>query len=335
MYSPIFCAVCPGATEKRDNQDVLVKGTWFLSTKGLGSHKRRPRVRQLRERRPVEQLAVGGAPGSSSPPRSGAWGGTSTPVIDDSSYFEYYPIPQLAQKSKLRTQSVFVNDTWKLNGNFSFNVGLRYDKNDATDQGGAKTANDDAFSPRLSATWDPKGDGKLHVTASYATYVGQLQEGIAGSGASSAGTPASYYYYWTGAPINADPNASLLTTTQVLQRMFAALGVTGLNQFPNVPPDSVTLPGREPADPERREVAEGGRGRPRPRGAPTGRASPTAWTASGGSTGTSTRRGATRRRGRSRTPSGTSTTSGTSGTRTSRNGSTRGSTPPSPGGRGR
>ena len=36
-------------------------------------------------------------------------------------------------------------------------------------------------------------------------YVGQIQEGIAGSGATGAGSPASYYYYWDGAPINDGP----------------------------------------------------------------------------------------------------------------------------------
>ena len=242
MYSPIFCAVCPGATEKRDNQDVLVKGTWFLSTKDLGSHN----VVAGYDNFESGDLSNNWQSGSSwvlFPTSVQSVGGNLYPVIDDSSYFEYYPIPQLAQKSKLRTQSVFVNDSWKLNGNFAFNLGVRWDKNDATDQGGAKTANDDAFSPRLSATWDPKGDGKLRLTASYATYVGQLQEGIAGSGASAAGTPASYYYYWTGAPINESQNGPFLTTTQVLQRMFAALGVTGLNQFPTVDPDIVNLPG--------------------------------------------------------------------------------------------
>ena len=242
MFAPIFCATCPGATELRDNQDVLLKGTWFLSTKGLGSHN----VVFGYDNFESGDLSNNWQSGSSwvlLPTSVQSVGGNLYPVIDDSSYFEYFPIPQLAQKSKLRTQSVFVNDTWKLNGSWSFNLGLRYDKNDATDQAGATTANDSAWSPRLSASWDVKGDGKLRVTGSYATYVGQIQEGIAGSGASAAGTPATYYYYWTGDPINANPNGPFLTTTQVLQRMFAALGVTSLNQLPTVPADTINLPG--------------------------------------------------------------------------------------------
>ncbi len=242
MWSPIFCAVCPGATEKRNNDDVLLKGTYFLSTKSLGSHN----VVFGYDRFSSQLISNNWQSGSSwvlLPTSVQSVGGNLYPVIDASSYFVYYPIPSLSKGSDLRTDSLFVNDSWKLNDKLSFNVGLRWDKNNATDQGGAKTANDSAFSPRLSASYDVKGDGKLRVTGSYATYVGQLQEGIAGSGATTAGSPASYYYYWTGDPINEDPNGPFLTTEQVLQRMFAALGVTGLNQFPNVPADVITLPG--------------------------------------------------------------------------------------------
>ena len=35
--------------------------------------------------------------------------------------------------SDVRTHSVFLNDTWRLNDHFSFNLGVRYDKNDAKD----------------------------------------------------------------------------------------------------------------------------------------------------------------------------------------------------------
>ena len=38
MFGSIFCAVCPGASELRNNKDWSVKGTGFFSTKDLGSH---------------------------------------------------------------------------------------------------------------------------------------------------------------------------------------------------------------------------------------------------------------------------------------------------------
>ncbi|MBP7675221.1 MAG: TonB-dependent receptor, partial [Thermoanaerobaculia bacterium] len=241
MYSPIFCAVCPGSGEERNNDDYLIKGTWFLSTKSLGSH----------------NVVLGfddfGAQRKSNNWQSGSsWllyptsvryeGGVLYPVVDSSSYLVYAPIPEISRGSDIRTLSLFVNDTWRLNDRLSFNVGLRWDKNDATDASGATTAKDSALSPRLAAGWDVRADGRLRLSASYARYVGQVQENLAGSGATGAGAPASYYYFWTGAPINAGAGP-LLATDEVLRQMYGALGVTGLNQFPNVPADTATVPG--------------------------------------------------------------------------------------------
>ena len=41
-----------------------------------------------------------------------------------------------SQGSNLRTHSLFVNDNWRVNNHFTFNLGLRLDKNQATDGGG-------------------------------------------------------------------------------------------------------------------------------------------------------------------------------------------------------
>ena len=242
MFGSIFCAVCPGAAEKRDNEDVLVKGTYFLSTKGLGSHNIVFGYDRFDSTRASNNWQSGSSWVLNA--TSSQFDGTNLyPVIDENSYFQYYPIFELTKGSSLVTHSVFVNDSWRLNESFSFNVGVRWDKNDATDAAGNKTANDDAFSPRLSATWDPSGNGRLRLSASYATYVGQLQEGIAGSGATMAGTPSSFYYYWYGDPINTNETGPWLTSAQVIEKMLAAIGVTRLNQLPNVSADQASVNG--------------------------------------------------------------------------------------------
>ena len=85
------------------------------------------------------------------------------------------------------------------------------------------------------------------MRGSYARYVGQIQETIAGSGASSNGSPASYYYFWQGAPINetcGQPGGTCTGTAQVLQTMFNGIGVAQTGVFPTlVQPDIVNLPG--------------------------------------------------------------------------------------------
>lgn len=242
MFGAIFCAVCPGSAEKRDNENYLVKGTYFLSTKGLGSHNIVFGYDNFENSRTSNNWQSGSNWNLSA--SSSRFDGTNVyPVIDGNSYLGYWPIQTLSQGSSMRTHSLFVNDTWRLNDRWSFNVGLRYDKNDAVDSAGAKTADDSAFSPRLAANWDVMGDGKLRVSASYATYVGQIQESIAGSGATSAGAPATFLYYWDRAPINTNTTGPWLTTEQVLAQMFGAYGVTGLNQFPNRAPDFASVPG--------------------------------------------------------------------------------------------
>jgi len=243
FYSPLFCGVC--SPETRDNQDISAKGTYFLSSESLGTHNIAVGYQNFASKMLSNNYQSGSSwlLGASSVIQQN---GNLYPVIDANSYLEYYPIPVLSQGSNLQTQSVFLNDNWKLGSHFSFNLGVRYDKNHALDAGGHLVANDSQVSPRLAASWDPKGDGTLRVTGSYARYVGQIQEGIAGSGATQAGVPASYYYYWAGAPINTtcgQPGGTCTPTAQVLAQMYGALGVTGTGMFPTVPADSITLPG--------------------------------------------------------------------------------------------
>ncbi len=240
MWSPVFCGVCD--PETRDNDDILIKGTWFVSTKGAGSHNIVFGFDDFASQRKANNYQSGSS-----------WFLYSTsvqyvnndlyPVVDANSYFVYYPIPVLSQGSQIRTYSAFINDTWRLNNNFSFNIGVRYDKNDAKDSVGHQTAKDSAFSPRLSVTYDVRGDGKLRVWGSYARYAGQIQEAVAGSGASSGGAPAYYYYYWTGKEYNTSSTGPFTTTDQILKDMFSAIGVTGTGMFPKIPADYAVLPG--------------------------------------------------------------------------------------------
>ncbi len=243
FFSPIFCGVC--SPESRNNQDISAKGTYFLSSQSLGTHSIALGYQNFESKRLSNNYQSGSSWFFSASSVTQV-GGNLYPVVDANSYLEYYPIPVLSQGSNLKTQSVFLNDNWKLGSHFSFNLGVRYDKNHAIDQGGHLVANDDQFSPRLAASYDPKGDGTFRVTGSYARYVGQIQEGIAGSGATQAGAPASYYYFWSGAPINTtcgQPGGTCTPTAQVLAQMYGALGVTGTGMFPTVPADVINLPG--------------------------------------------------------------------------------------------
>jgi outer membrane receptor protein involved in Fe transport len=139
----------------------------------------------------------------------------------------YYPVEIPSIGSDLKTDSIFINDKWDFNKNFSFNIGGRYDKTDAKDQQGNATANDSAFSPRLGAIYDLRGDGRIRFNASYANYVGRLAEGVQGAG-SGAGSPSGYYYYYDGDPVSG-------TSAQVVKAAldwFFARGGTNLTLNP-------------------------------------------------------------------------------------------------------
>ena len=88
------------------------------------------------------------------------------------------------------------------------------------------------------------GNGKLRVAASYAKYVGAIQETQVSS-ATQAGTPLVLYWYYDGAgatPINDDPNGTLKTRAQALTQLFAWFQAQGC---PNLQTCQVPLGGAQ------------------------------------------------------------------------------------------
>ena len=126
------------------------------------------------------------------------------PRFDRSSSITWNPIFVPSTGSDLSTRSYFLNDKWDFNKNFSFNLGMRYDKNNAVDASGNTVSDDSAFAPRLGLMYDVKGDGRYRVNASYSHYVTKIVDGNIGGRASAAGNPASFNFrYETNAPFNA------------------------------------------------------------------------------------------------------------------------------------
>jgi outer membrane receptor protein involved in Fe transport len=238
--SPVFCGVC--SPENRDNENFLVKGTWFTSSPALGSHnvvfgydnfKGSVNSNNYQSGSNYTVFATSAILGPTD----------NYPVFDSATALVYWPIEQLSQGSDVRTHSIFANDQWRPNDHFSFNLGVRWDKNDAKDQGGVTRANDSAFSPRLAAVWDVKGDGKLRVAASYAKYLAAINE-VFVSGATPAGTPSILYWYYDGpgaTPINTG-NAPLVTRAQALQQLFAWFQS---NNCPNLSTCTIPLAGAQ------------------------------------------------------------------------------------------
>lgn len=246
-WSPTFRATPEG--ERRDIRVYTGKATYFLSTRGLGSHEIAAGFEDFNEVRAVNNYQNGSdyrisvastiIRGNQIFPRMpGGANGTLTRI-------SWLPIFTLSQGSDYTTRSAFLQDRWNLSDHWTFAFGVRYDKNDAISGDGTfKIADDSAFSPRLAAHYDILGNGGIVVNASYGHYVGRLAEGAAND-ADPAGRNATLQWDYRGPNINNDVNAStsqLIPTDQAIKMVmdwFFANGGTDRRPFRTTP----SLPG--------------------------------------------------------------------------------------------
>jgi outer membrane receptor for ferrienterochelin and colicin len=203
--SPTFCGVCD--KETRSNDSVTLKSSYFLSTKSLGNQNIVGGIEQFREHRHANNYQSGSnfrffVNSIQSPDGVKIYPTVTPGTAVSAAYLVWTPIFNLQQgDSNLATKSAFVNDRWDLNNHWSFNAGVRYDKNAAVDGSGNKVSDDSKFSPRFSAAWDITGNGRHRLTASYGEYSSRIVEGP-GTASSSAGAPGYIYYSYLGPAIN-------------------------------------------------------------------------------------------------------------------------------------
>ena len=134
---------------------------------------------------------------------------------------EWYPILQPSLGSDLVTDSAFLEDHLQLGRHWSFNLGLRYDRNRDRDSRGELVSSSGAWSPRLSFRFDPKGDGRWDIHGGYARYQDKLHDNVANA-ASPAGT-ATLVWLYRGPCVNCNPFAStsdLVPADQALRTLF-------------------------------------------------------------------------------------------------------------------
>jgi outer membrane receptor protein involved in Fe transport len=235
-WSPTFCGIC--APEERDNRNVFVKGSYFLSKSGTGSHSLvfgydgfNDRIWKDNHQSGSDYRILGTT--------SIINGASVTPVfLGGSTIIQWNPIFLSSQGTQFRTHSVFLSDQWRVSSRLSANLGLRFDRNAGANSAGDTVANDSAWSPRLGIVWDPTGEGKWSVTTSFARYVAALNNGVANS-SSAAGNPDTYQFIYRGPSINAGGVAAT-PTEEAVQQAFDWFFANGgpnlpLNGSPNIP----------------------------------------------------------------------------------------------------
>jgi outer membrane receptor protein involved in Fe transport len=221
--SPTFCGVC--SDEKRNNDNKLVKGSWFLSTGDLGSHDLSAGYDTFSDVRVADNHQSGSDFRIITLSFLARNGQVYPQLQTDTAgnlgqYIQWNPILVSNKGTDFTTDSVFLNDKWRLNDHWSFNLGVRYDKNDGVNGEGLKTAKDSRFSPRLAAAYDPKGDGNWVINTSYSQYVTAIANSQADS-TSRGGNPATIRWYYRGPAINSDPNGPLVSSEEALRQIFA------------------------------------------------------------------------------------------------------------------
>jgi outer membrane receptor protein involved in Fe transport len=217
--APTFCAVCGSGVEDRNNWNVLLKTNYFLSTQKTGSHNFVTGFDAYKEMRRNDNYQSGSSYRIQAT-RSIIQGQDIYPVFvgDGTTYVEYLPLVEKTKGNDIRTYSFFANDTWRLNGNLTFNLGLRYDRNRSKDQSGAQVVEDSAWSPRLGATWDIKGNGVWVANAGFARYVAGVSTAIVDAG-SAGGRTATFSYAYQGPSVNTG-SGPYLTAEQALPILF-------------------------------------------------------------------------------------------------------------------
>jgi hypothetical protein len=267
-HSPTFCGVCQ--QEERNNENVLAKGSYFLNTESFGSHDFVFGADQFTDIRfsvnhqsasdfqvwdsnftivgedvfPTFRPCAAGAAfcdvtTNDNPTSTDTWIGWWAVFNEDG-----------ARPTDFETTSLYVNDRWQLNENWSFNVGARYDANEGTNAGGASVLDDSKISPRLGATWDTKGDGDLVFTANLGTYVAAIANTRADA-TSTGGAIGVFVSRYGGPAVNVDcpTGGPCISSTEALEILFdwyLANGGTNdingdLSNLPNL--FSIQIPG--------------------------------------------------------------------------------------------
>ena len=242
-WTSTFCGTC--SPQKLDADDVFLKGSYFLSKKDGGSHTMVFGYDTFNDQRRVDNYQSGS---------NYRIAGTGTIIrgtdifprfLNSNTLLIYQPLLVSSLGTNFRIHSLFYNDNWRVNNHLTVNAGIRWDKNHGVDSIGALTADDSAVSPRVGVVFDPKGDGKWAITASFGKYVAAVANTIA-DGSSSAGNTASYQWSYTGPQVNVDPNvATPVTSAAAIQTVmtWCQPDAQGVCRGATVPTPARTVPG--------------------------------------------------------------------------------------------
>ncbi|HEX9983455.1 MAG TPA: carboxypeptidase regulatory-like domain-containing protein [Thermoanaerobaculia bacterium] len=226
LGAPSFCGVC--GDEQRNNRSLALKGTYYAATPRLGSHTIALGVENWES----QIMANNHQSGSDftvwtfTKPRRDLETGETIATFAPGDFIVFWPVLAESHGTNFETQSLFLNDRWDLGARLSFNLGVRYDRNVGSNSAGARVADDERFSPRLAATYDALGDGRLRLNAGYATYSAGIADGNIGDATSVAGAPSLLVWVYDGDPVSGGTEEALFEVFE----WFESIGGTDVGQ---------------------------------------------------------------------------------------------------------
>lgn len=194
------------ADQSFDFTDQIFSGivSYFLSTGAAGSHDLRFGLEN------VDFTQQGGNSQSSTGFMMGSFilmDAAGEPIYDNQGRLQPIFEPFAAEAYELiadrgavldtTTTSLFVNDVWRFNDHWNFNIGLRYEQVEGDASLGGNVADFDSVVPRLAVTYSPGSSGRYRVTASYNEYVGRANSELFKK-TSTSRNPSELWYFYTG-----------------------------------------------------------------------------------------------------------------------------------------
>jgi carboxypeptidase family protein/TonB-dependent receptor-like protein len=203
---PYFDSTDP---EDRDNKQFSGSFSYFLDTGAIGTHN----LKVGGER--FDNIRTGGNSQSATSftfatdPLIDSRGniildanGHAIPVFTPGFGFLTYAVfwdAQRGSRIQIRTDSLYINDDWKLNEHWSFNLGGRYEQTSDENTDNVQVVDVDVVTPRLAVSFDPLGDGKYRFDATYAQYTGSYNLAL-WTAAVNTGNPGYLYGPYLGPP---------------------------------------------------------------------------------------------------------------------------------------
>jgi TonB dependent receptor len=199
--APYFDATDP---EDRDNRQVTGSMSYFLSSPRIGSHDLKGGFEWFRS------TNTGGNSQSSTGYVFDADYLTDVeghPVLDNQGRLIPLFVPGITQlenwlpargaRIDIKTTSLYLHDRMTAGKHWTFDAGVRYERVRSEASGGIVGVDTDTWMPRLAATYDARGNGKLILQTTYGTYSGKYND-VQFEGNSRVANPNELVYDYSG-----------------------------------------------------------------------------------------------------------------------------------------